>query len=231
MSFLLVALIAPGANGTVWRSDLLLSIVNPHASTVDVTFTGIGVNAVPTTPLHVTLQPGETQRLQNVIASQWGINNAIGLLTVRSTSANGIFPIVQGESYDSSNPAKRFGQSMSALTDADAAGAGQGQYLAGLRQDAAHRTTLWLFNPGDANGVYDLVYRNLDGTVIATTASLQLAGGKLRQISPNQLPLPAAGVQNGFTLQIVVKSGKVLSAAQVVNNGTNDPSYIQGDVR
>src|SRR5947199_13276 len=136
MSFLLVALIAPGANGTVWRSDLLLSIVNPHASTVDVTFTGIGVNAVPTTPLHVTLQPGETQRLQNVIASQWGINNAIGLLTIRSTSANGIFPIVQGESYDSSNPAKRFGQSMSALTDADAAGAGHGQYLAGLRQDA-----------------------------------------------------------------------------------------------
>ena len=44
-------------------------------------------------------------------------------------------------------------------------------------------------------------------------------------------PLPAAGVQNGFTLQIVVKSGSVLSAAQVVNNDTNDPSYIQGDVR
>jgi hypothetical protein len=29
----------------------------------------------------------------------------------------------------------------------------------------------------------------------------------------------------------VVKGGKVLSAAQVVNNGTNDPSYIQGEVR
>jgi PKD repeat protein len=230
-AYLLGALSAPGANNTVWQTDLLLSNVNSQPVSADVTFTGIGVNAAPTTPLHVTLQPGETQRLQNVIAGQWKINNAIGLLTIKSTSPNGVFPIAQAESYENSNPAKRFGQAMAALTDADAAGAGQGQYLAGLRQDAAHRTTLWLFNPGDANGVYDLVYRNLDGTVIATTASLQLAGGKLRQISPNQLPLPSAGVQNGFTLQIVVKSGKVLSAAQVVNNGTNDPSYIQGDVR
>jgi PKD repeat protein len=230
-SYLLGALSAPGQNGTVWRSDLLLSNVNTQTVSADVIFTGIGVNAVPTSPLHVTLQPGETKRLQNVIAGQWGINNAIGLLTIQSTSANGIFPIAQGESYDSSNPTKRFGQSMAALTDANAAGAGQGHYLAGLRQDASHRTTLWLFNPGTENGVFDLVYRNLDGTVIATTANVQLAGGKLRQLSPSQLPLPAAGVQSGFTLQIVVKSGKVLSAAQVVDNGTNDPSYIQGEVR
>jgi PKD repeat protein len=230
-SYLLGALSAPGANGTVWRSDLLLSNVNTQAVTVDVTFTGIGVNAAPTTPLHATLQPGETQRLQNVIGGQWGINNAIGLLTIKSSSPNGVFPIVQGESYENSNPTKRFGQSMAALTDASAAEAGHGQYLAGLRQDATHRTTLWLFNPGDANGVYDLVYRGLDGTVISTTKDVQLAGGKLRQISPTQLPLPSTGAQNGFTLQVVVKSGKVLSAAQVVDNGTNDPSYIQGEVR
>jgi PKD repeat protein len=230
-SYLLGALSAPGANSTVWRSDLLLSNVNTQPVSVDVTFTGIGVNAAPTAPLHVTLQPGETQRLQNVIASQWGISNAIGLLTVKSSSPNGIFPIVQGESYENSNPTKRFGQSMAALTDADAAGAGHGQYLAGLRQDATHRTTLWLYNPGDANGVYDLVFRGLDGTVINTVANVQLAGGKLRQFTPAQLPLPAAGAQSGFTVQIVVKSGQVLSAAQVVDNGTNDPSYIQGEVR
>ncbi|HEY2293448.1 MAG TPA: PKD domain-containing protein [Thermoanaerobaculia bacterium] len=230
-SYLLGALSAPGANGTLWQTDLLLSNVNTQPVSVDVIFTGIGVNAVPTSPAHVTLQPGETQRLQNVIAGQWHISNAIGLLTVKSTSPNGIFPIAQAESYDNANPAKRFGQSMAALTDADAAGAGQGQYLAGLRQDANHRTTLWLYNPGTANGVYDLVYRNLDGTVITTTANVQLAGGKLRQFTPAQLPLPAGGVQNGFTVQIVVKSGRVLSAAQVVNNDTNDPSYIQGDVR
>jgi hypothetical protein len=32
-------------------------------------------------------------------------------------------------------------------------------------------------------------------------------------------------------VQIQVKSGKVLSSAQVINNLTNDPAYIQGEVR
>ena len=193
--------------------------------------TGIGVNASPTTPLHVTLQPGETQRLQNVIASQWGISNAIGLLTISSNSSNGVFPVVQGESYENTNPVKRFGQSMGAMTDADAASQGQGQYLVGMRQDATHRTTFWILNPGTGDALYDIVYRNLDGSVIATTRDVGLAAGKLRQFSPGQLPLPTGGVANGFTIQVVVKAGKVLSAAQVVNNATNDPSYIQGEVR
>ena len=230
-SYLLGALSAPGPNGILWQSDLLLANTSGQVQNADVTFTNVGVNATPTSPLHVTLQPGETQRLQNVIASQWGINNAIGLLTITSTSSSGIFPIVQGESYDNSHPAKRFGQTMAAMTAAGAAAAGQGQYLAGLRQDSTHRATIWLYNPGTDNGVFDLVYRSLDGKVISTTANVQLAGGKLRQLNPTQLPLPSAGAQNGFTLQIVVKSGKVLSAAQVVNTGTNDPSYIQGEVR
>jgi hypothetical protein len=226
-SYLIGVLSAPGPNNSTWRSDLLLSNTTSQALAVDVTFTNLGVTSAPTTPVRVTLQPGETQRLENVVASQWNVTNGIGVLTVQSTSAT-LFPVVQGESYDNTNPAKRFGQSMTAVTDDDAAGAGQTSNLVGLRQDSTHRTTLWLFNPGTTQAEYDLVYRGLDGSVIATTKGVLLGGGKLKQISPAQHPLPAAGVTNGFTLQVVVKSGKVLSAAQVVNNATNDPSYIQG---
>jgi PKD repeat protein len=227
-SYLIGVLSAPGPNGSTWRSDLLLSNTTAQALAVDVTFTNLGFTSAPTTPLRVTLQPGETRRLENVVAGQWNVTNGIGVLTVKSTSST-LFPVVQGESYDNTNPAKRFGQSMTAVTDADAAGSGQASYLVGLRQDSGHRTTLWLFNPGTTQAEYDLVYRALDGSVIATTKGVLLGGGKLKQISPSQHPLPAAGAPNGFTLQVVVKSGKVLSAAQVVNNATNDPSYIQGE--
>lgn len=230
-AYLLGVLSAPGPNNSLWRSDLLLSNTGTQVSTADVTFTGLGLNAVPTTPVHVTLQPGETRRLENVVGGQLGVANGIGVLTVSGGSPNGIFPIVQGESYDTSLPTKRFGQAMAPLTDASAAGTGQTHYMVGLRQDATHRTTFWLFNPGTSTAQYDIIYRGLDGTVIGSTLGVQLGAGKLRQFSPNQHPLPAAGVQNGFTVQIVVKGGKVLSAAQVVNNGTNDPSYIQGEVR
>ena len=230
-SYLLGVLSAPGLNNSTWQSDLLLSNTGTQTATADVTFTALGVAANPTSPLHVTLQPGETQRLENVVASQWGIHNGIGVLTVKSTSPNGIFPVVQGESYDNTNPTNRFGQAMSAITDDDAAGANQVHTMVGLRQDSGHRTTLWLFNPGTTQAQYDIVYRALDGSVLGTTAGVLLGGGKLKQISPSQHPLPAAGVANGFTVQVVVKSGKVLSAAQVVNNATNDPAYIQGEVR
>jgi PKD repeat protein len=226
-SYLVGVLSAPGLNSSTWRSDMVLSNTTAQALAVDVTFTNLGFASTPTAPLRVTLQPGETRRLENVVAGQWNVTNGIGVLTIQSTSAT-LFPVVQGESYDNTNPAKRFGQSMTAVTDADAAGSGQASYLVGLRQDSGHRTTLWLFNPGTTQAEYDLVYRALDGTVINTTKGVLLGGGKLKQVSPSQHPLPAAGVANGFTLQVVVKSGKVLSAAQVINNLTNDPSYIQG---
>jgi PKD repeat protein len=230
-AYLLGVLSAAGNNNSLWRSDLLLSNIGTQMQTADVTFTSIGLSAVPTNPVHLALLPGQTQRLENVVAGQLGVQNGIGVLTVSSASPEGIFPIVQGESYDTADPTKRFGQSMAALTDANAAGSGQSQYLAGLRQDANHRTTFWLFNPGAVNAQYDILYRGLDGSVIGSTRGVILGAGKLRQFSPSQHPIPAAGVQDGFTIQIVVTSGKVLSAAQVVNNDTNDPSYIQGEAR
>jgi hypothetical protein len=197
-----------------------------------VTFTSLGVQSAPTAPLRVTLAPGETERLENVISGQLGLSKGgIGVLTVSSTSPNGVFPIVQGESYENSNPAKRYGQTMMAVTDADAATAGKGQYLVGLRQDEKNRTTFWLFNPGPGSGEYDVIYRALDGTVLGTTAGVKLGAGKSRQFSPGQHPLPAGGAADGFTVQVVVKSGQVLGAAQVVNELTNDPAYIQGEVR
>ena len=226
--FLVGVLSTPGLNNSLWQTDVLLANTSGNPVAADVTFTSVGNTSTPTSPLHLTLTPGETERLANVIAGQWGIKNAIGVVTITSA---GDFPIVQGESYENTNPLHRFGQTMAAMSDADAASAGQSQLLVGLRQDANNRTTFWIFNPGTDTAEYDVVYRGLDGKVLGTTAGVRLGGGKLRQFSPSQHPLPAAGVANGFTVQIVVKSGKVLSAAQVINNLTNDPAYIKGEAR
>jgi chitodextrinase len=228
--YLVGALSTPGLNNSVWQTDAVLANVSSQAITADMTFTPAGLNSVPTAPLHVSLTPGSTERLENVIASELGINNAVGVLTLVTTSG-GAFPILQGESYENTNPAKRFGQSMMAVSEADAAGVGQSQYLTGLRQDTKNRTTFWVFNPGDQTGEYEIVYRDLAGKVVGTVAAFRLGPGKLRQFSPGQHPLPSTGAPNGFQVQIKVKSGKVLGAAQVVKNLTNDPAYIQGEVR
>jgi hypothetical protein len=228
--YLIGALSTPGLNNSIWQTDALLANVSDQPLTADLIFTGTGLNSVSTAPLHVTLTPGSTERLENVIGSQLGINNAVGVVTIVTTSG-GAFPVVQGESYENSNPAKRFGQTMMAVSEADAAGAGHSQYLTGLRQDAKNRTTFWVFNPGSETGEYEVIYRDLAGNQIGTVPAFRLGAGKLRQFSPGAHPLPAAGVTNGFNVEIKARSGKVLGAAQVVNNLTNDPAYIQGEVR
>src|SRR4030095_5902664 len=97
--YLVGVLSAPGLNNSLWQTDVLLSNTTAQPVAADLTFTALGLNATPTSALHLTLPAGRTERLANVIAGQWGIKNAIGVLTVDSAAAGGA-PIVQGESYE-----------------------------------------------------------------------------------------------------------------------------------
>ncbi len=230
--YVIGALSTPGLNNTIWRSDLVLANTSAQAIQTTVSYISAGLGNQTLAPVTLTLQPGETQRLANVVADKWGVTDAVGTLTLETDAASSAFPLVQAESYDFSQSVRRFGQSMPALSDADAAGTGQGNYMVGLRQDATHWTALWLFNPSTTDaGTYDLVYRGLDGTVLGQTSGLRLPAGKTKLIRPSEHPLPAAGVTGGFTVQILVHSGKILSAGQVVNLTTNDPAYIVGATR
>jgi hypothetical protein len=206
---------------------MVLSNIADQPMPATLTFTRIGLRSTPERPITITLQPGETQRLANVISDKWKVNNATGVLTVQSAGVSGVYPIVQGESYDNTH-AIQYGQVMTAFTDADAAGAGQVHYLVGLRQNADYRSQLWLFNPGTESGSYDLIYRALDGSILGQIKDFVVSAGTTRQVRPVDNPLPAKGVVGGFTVQIVVHSGKVLAGAQVVNTVTNDPAYVSG---
>jgi PKD repeat protein len=225
--YVLGGLSIPDTTGGAWKTDLVLSNITDQPMPVQVTFTRIGLLSTPEHPVSITLKAGETQRLANVIASKWGITNSVGVLTVESDGVSGIYPLVEGESYDTTKTSQ-FGQVMTAFTDDEAAGAGQTSYLVGLRQNASYKSQLWLFNPSTEGGAYDLIYRGLDGSILGQIKGFVLAPGTTRQVRPIDNPLPAGGVDNGFTVQIVVHTGKLLSGAQVINTVTNDPAYVSG---
>lgn len=229
--YLIGALSQPGPNNSLWQSDIVISNTANEVVLTDMTFTPNGLNSVTTSAVKLTLQPGATERLVNVVADKWGIKDSAGVLVLDSDALKGVFPVIQGESYDNTTPSKRFGQTLPAFTDEDAAVPGKGHYLVGLRQDAKNRTTYWIYNPGTTTGEYDIIYRALDGSILGRFDGVRLGAGKARQVSPAQHPLPSAGVTGGFTVQFVVKTGKLLSAAQVVNNATNDPAYVKGELR
>src|SRR6185312_11264208 len=228
--YLLGVFTGAGAAKSTWQTDLLLSNVSDQVLQTTLAFTAVRNKAV-VKATQVTVQPGTTERLENALFSQFGLRNGTGVLTLTSTSPNGIFPIARAESYDNTNPSKRYGQSLIALSDADAADTTNREVLVGLRQDGANKTTLWLLNPGGSAGVYDLVYRGLNGAVLGTLANVRIGAGQLRQISPSQHPINKKGVPGGFTVEVVVKSGKALAAAQVVRAGSNDPVFVAAQVR
>ena len=232
-AFLVGALNTPGLQGSLFQTDLVLA--NPGTSDlrVSITFQNVGPRSEPEPAIEVTIPAGQTVRLADVIEERWDLDDGIGTLVFNSLSPGGLLPVIQGESYDNARPARRFGQSMTPFTLAAAARPNESHHLVGLRQDDAYRTTIWLYNPEDSvEGRYDLIYRGLDGAVLGRLDNVALGAGTMRQIRPSDHPLPG-GVAGGagFSVEIAVEAGSVLSAAQVVQNQTNDPAYIKGAKR
>jgi PKD repeat protein len=215
----------PGADGSAWKTDLVLANPTAQAVPVTLTFVPIGVAATPTAASGVSVAPGETQRLADVLDSRWSLRNNVGVLTIAGTGT--ALPSALGESYRSPLLGKRYGHALPAMAEEDAAAAGQAQSLAGLRQDANTRTTVWVLNPGPDTGEYDVVYLGLDGAEMGRIA-VRLGGGRVRQLSPPQHPLPEAGAPDGFTVEVRVRAGKALAAAQVVSAGSGDSAYLTG---
>ncbi|HEX3311242.1 MAG TPA: PKD domain-containing protein, partial [Streptosporangiaceae bacterium] len=216
----------PGADGTAWKTDLVLANPTAQAVPVSLTFVAVGAASTPTAAKTLTVAPGETQRLADVLDGQWSLKNTAGVLTIDPGTAGGALSSAIGESYRSPLLGKRYGHALPVLADGDAAAAGQAQVLAGLRQDASNRATVWVFNPGPEVGEYDVIYRGLDGAELGRIA-VRLGGGRARQLSPPQHPLPEAGAPDGFTVVVRVRGGRALAAAQVVV-GSGDSAYLTG---
>ncbi|HEX2644910.1 MAG TPA: PKD domain-containing protein [Thermoanaerobaculia bacterium] len=226
--YLLGVLNTPGLEGSLFRTDVVLAHPGAGATQVGISYQNVGPASQTTNAIQETLAAGTTRRLTNILQSRFGVQNAVGVLIFQAATG-GTLPIVQGESYDDARPARRFGQSMTLLTDADAAGPAQSQRLVGLRQDASYRTTYWVYNPSlTETASFDLIYLGLDGTELGRIANVTLGPGKARQVRPSDHPLPNGRAEDGFTVNAAVRSGRLLAAGQVVQNQTNDPAYIKG---
>lgn len=224
--FLVGALNTPGLNNSFFHTDLLLSNTGSQPVTVQITFTGVGFLTEPTTPIQRTLPPGDTTRLVDVV-SEWDLPNTVGALKVQSNNNLTIYPVVQGESYDATNPAQPYGQFMPALTTDDAAVPGRPVSLVGLRQDDENRSTVWIYNPADEVADYTVRYFDNAGNELGGEEEVRLGAGKFRQINPGSHPLPDGGLPDGFVVRVEVARGQLLVAGQVVNQ-FNDPAYIVG---
>lgn len=224
--YLLGAIDGLGLSNSLWQSELVMANPTGSAQRARVLFSEVGVQSAASLPVFFDLAARETRRVSDVITTAFGLSNKAGMLTIDSTSSSSPYLVVQGESFNNADPAKRFGQTLAPIYEADAATAGHSMNLVGLRQDAEYRAVLWIANVAATEiATMNVVYRDLSGNVLKRIAGFSLQPGRVKQFPPSTHPSVAGG---RFTVGVEVLSGKVIAGAQVVNNKSNDPAYVKG---
>jgi hypothetical protein len=105
-----------------------------------------------------------------------------------------------------------------------AAGPGQAQFFAGLNQGSGTISTLFVMNPGPDSGQADVIYRSLAGSALATTVAALLPG-EMRQLDP-----PAVAGST-FTIEMRVRTGRLLGVDLVTHAGGAEAAYVVGATR
>jgi PKD repeat protein len=213
-----------GSGAAAVATDVLLANPDNVPMQVQMAFVNTLVSVPSPAPVTLTLAPGTTTRILDVLHSQWNIaKSTVGTLIFTSpAAADGIYPIIRGESYSTSlSPASRVGS----VIPAQGAGPAGNLTLLNLQKDSSHLTTLWFFNTSPTVATFNVVYLNSSGNVLGAKRGIQLGPGKMGRLRPADHPIPAS-VPGGFTVLVRPIAGTLLAAGLVQNTATGGTTYV-----
>jgi hypothetical protein len=210
---------APGANGSLWRTDLW--VFNPGAAEQAVSLEWVPSGGGTPAASALTLQAMEARTLDDPLLSLFGAAEGVGAVTMRSSG-----PLAVTARIVNTASGATYGQGYSAFTETFASG--DTVYLPGLFLDGERRTNLGLAAYGDPDGapvtaaltLYDTL-----GTVLGTAAVTLPASWHEQNVLQHYFPQVQA-LHNG-TLAVAVTGMKGLFPyASVVTASTGDGVFI-----
>ncbi len=155
---------SPGLQGTLWRSDVSITNLEPSPTSVVLMLFPELVDDVPAfTPVmsDPIAVPGAGQvTFANVLQSVFGLTDVKGALQVITT--DGAPVLVSSRAFNVPEGGGTFGQDAQAILVADRASAG------GLEHDSFYRTNIGIFlpvDPGSQQAVFEVTVRAADGSV------------------------------------------------------------------
>jgi PKD repeat protein len=217
-SAVLVASHAPGAEGSIWRTDLVL--LNPHGAAADVTLTYLDGSQPATAS--ASLAPGETVRYDDVMVSLLGLSrSSTGALHIESTGEL----VVVSRTYNLS-PLGSYGQYFPAVQQAQSLEQGQLGVLAGIARDADYRTNVGFLNSSEIEATVRVLVYGPDGGLLGERGSV-VPAGEWRQVNdilslvvPGDVPVAWA------TVEVLTGGAKIWAYASVVSRATGDPITV-----
>lgn len=216
----------PGAAGTSYRTDMRL--VNNSGTSTDVLiqfYPGGGTaNNGPSESESITLAPGEQRVIDDVLSTQFGIDNGIG--AIQLFASRPIVAVARIYNDQRANGQGTFGQFAAGAPSTVASR--QTGVLAGLSESpiasGSFRTNVGWFNAGTSEASLTLRAHANDGSVIATqTVTIPAFSQRQQHISGI---FSSLGTRENFYISYTTDSSSLYLYASVVDNLNGDAIFV-----
>jgi hypothetical protein len=207
-----------------WKSDVRL--FNSASTSLPVTLTYSDhdmAGAVRQNTSVITLQPGETRALDNLVANTWPqLAQTAGSLIVSSANASALVATARTYTQTTSGT---YGQFIPAVTPAQSAGGGERSLqLLQLESSDRYRTNIGLAETSGSAATAH-VSLILPDSKFAISTDIPMAANEFRQIS--LASFGAGTVYNGrVTVSVTGGSGRITAYGSVIDQSTQDPTYV-----
>ena len=174
----------------------------------------------------VSIPAGEVRAFDNVLVSQFGLASTGGALVIDTPSDTSL--VVTGRTYSRAATGS-YGQFIPAITSAQGTGLGERSLeILQVEQSGQFRSNIGLVEL-TGNPVTVRIRTTLPDSRVAAVVEQSLAGNEVRQLNQFLGSLNVGQVYNGrISVEVIGGSGRVATYGSVVDNRTQDPTYVPG---
>lgn len=212
-----------GANGSQWQSEITIHNVAFTAASLSLSFhdaTG------PLATHQLTVPAGATVTLPDIVVSTFGIipdgNTVTGAVVIESDEITLLKVAVSSRTFNSSESGE-FGQDIPALRAAESTKAAETAVLTGPSETSGSRFNFGLYALEESEVQWVLVRASGE---VAATVDRKYDGGIQVQYNGGIHNLLEVEPAPNDVIYARVFSGSILPYGSIVNNGTNDPSFV-----
>ncbi|MHB0972023.1 MAG: phage tail protein [Thermoanaerobaculia bacterium] len=206
-----------------WRSDVRVYNAGTASTPATLTFYKQGDPAT-TSAVDINVAAGEVKVLDGILANTFGATSVGGVLHVTTPAATQL--IVTGRTYDQRADGT-YGQFIPAVTDAAAlALGGRPLQLLQLEESDRFRTNLGLAEVS-GNAVTVELSAVIPGSTVAPKLQWPLQAFEFVQLNSVLKMMGLGTTYNGrISIAVLSGTGKVTAYASMIDNATQDPTYI-----
>lgn len=220
--------IVPGvadlSTGTAsWRTDLRIHNSGSETSNPSLIYYAQGAADTPLTEA-LSILPGETLALNDILASTFGVRDSGGSVRIETESPSSL--VVTARTFDQTVDGT-YGQFIPAVSLDDAIGANDVPLqLTQVEESPGFRTNLGLTEVSGAP-VRVQVTAILPGALTAPSLTVDLAANDFLSLNSVLQSLGFSSAYNArVSVEVVEGDGKITAYASVIDNITQDPTYV-----